>query len=79
MVIYHWWYSRYRSSFTAEQKMLQLCSLNVDYDFDGKYLCSMHCMEWFFSIGANNKYEFAKGASVGWNVTRESFASNVVE
>jgi hypothetical protein len=28
-------------------------------------------------LGTNNKYEFAKGASIGWNVTRESFMSNV--
>jgi TonB-linked SusC/RagA family outer membrane protein len=51
---------------------------NVDYDFDGKYLVSLYGRRDGSSVlGANNKYEFAKGASVGWNITRESFMSNV--
>ncbi|WP_426064058.1 SusC/RagA family TonB-linked outer membrane protein [Flavobacterium sp. DSP2-3-1] len=51
---------------------------NVDYDFDGKYLVSLYGRRDGSSVlGSNNKYEFAKGASVGWNVTRESFMSNV--
>jgi TonB-linked SusC/RagA family outer membrane protein len=51
---------------------------NIDYDFDGKYLVSLYGRQDGSSVlGTANKYEFAKGASVGWNVTRESFMSNV--
>ena len=51
---------------------------NINYDFDGKYLVSLYGRRDGSSVlGANNKYEFAKGASIGWNVTRESFMSNV--
>jgi TonB-linked SusC/RagA family outer membrane protein len=51
---------------------------NIDYDFDGKYLVSLYGRRDGASVlGANNKYEFAKGASVGWNITRESFMSDV--
>jgi TonB-linked SusC/RagA family outer membrane protein len=51
---------------------------NLDYDFDGKYLVSLYGRRDGSSVlGSNNKYEFAKGASVGWNLTRESFMSNV--
>jgi TonB-linked SusC/RagA family outer membrane protein len=51
---------------------------NLDYDFDGKYLVALYGRRDGSSVlGSNNKYEFAKGASVGWNITRESFMSNV--
>lgn len=51
---------------------------NLDYDFDGKYLVSLYARRDGSSLlGSNNKYEFAKGASVGWNVTKESFMSDV--
>jgi TonB-linked SusC/RagA family outer membrane protein len=51
---------------------------NIDYDFDGKYLVSLYGRRDGSSLlGKNNKYEFAKGASIGWNLTKESFMSNV--
>jgi TonB-linked SusC/RagA family outer membrane protein len=51
---------------------------NLDYDFDGKYLVSLYARRDGSSVlGSNNKYEFAKGASVGWNITQESFMSNI--
>ena len=50
---------------------------NIDYDFNNKYLVSLYGRRDGSSVlGTNNKYEFAKGASVGWNVTEESFMSN---
>lgn len=51
---------------------------NIDYDFDGKYLVSLYGRRDGSSVlGKNDKYEFAKGASVGWNVTKEEFMKNV--
>ncbi len=51
---------------------------NIDYDFDGKYLVSLYGRRDGSSVlGKNNKYEFAKGASIGWNVTKESFMSSL--
>ena len=51
---------------------------DIDYDFDGKYLVSLYGRRDGSSLlGKNNKYEFAKGASIGWNLTKESFMSNV--
>jgi TonB-linked SusC/RagA family outer membrane protein len=51
---------------------------NIDYDYEGKYLVSLYGRSDGSSVlGKNNKYEFAKGASVGWNVTKEEFMKNV--
>lgn len=51
---------------------------NIDYDFDSKYLVSLYGRRDGSSVlGTNNKYSFAKGISLGWNVTSESFMSNV--
>lgn len=51
---------------------------NVDYDYDGKYLVSLYGRRDGSSVlGKNNKYEFAKGASVGWNISKEGFMENV--
>ena len=51
---------------------------NIDYDYDGKYLVSLYGRRDGSSVlGKNNKYEFAKGASVGWNVTKEGFMKDV--
>ena len=51
---------------------------NIDYDFDGKYLVSLYGRRDGSSVlGKNNKYEFAKGASVGWNITKEGFMKDV--
>lgn len=51
---------------------------NVDYDYDGKYLVSLYGRRDGSSVlGKNNKFEFAKGASVGWNVTKEEFMKNL--
>lgn len=51
---------------------------NIDYDFDGKYLVSLYGRRDGSSVlGSNNKYEFAKGISLGWNVTSEAFMSDV--
>jgi len=51
---------------------------NIDYDFDNKYLVSVYGRQDGSSVlGTENKYAFAKGASLGWNITQESFMSNV--
>ena len=51
---------------------------NIDYDYEGKYLVSLYGRRDGSSVlGKNNKYEFAKGASVGWNVTKEGFMNDV--
>ena len=51
---------------------------NIDYDYDGKYLVSLYGRRDGSSVlGVNDKYELAKGVSVGWNITREGFMQNV--
>ena len=51
---------------------------NIDYDFNSKYLISIYARKDGSSVlGTANKFAFAKGASIGWNVTSESFMSNV--
>jgi len=51
---------------------------NIDYDYDGKYLVSIYGRSDGSSLlGKNDKYEFAKGASVGWNITKEGFMKDV--
>jgi hypothetical protein len=59
---------------TENGKSYYQCFGNIDYDFDGKYLSLYGRRDGASVLGTNNKYEFAKGASIGWNVTRESFA-----
>jgi TonB-linked SusC/RagA family outer membrane protein len=51
---------------------------NIDYDFNNKYLISVYGRRDGSSVlGLLDKYSFAKGASVGWNISGESFMSNV--
>ena len=51
---------------------------NLDYDYKGKYLVSLYGRRDGSSVlGANNKYEFAKGASIGWVATNEEFLSDI--
>ena len=52
--------------------------VSIDYDYDNKYLLAVYGRRDGSSVlGTNNKYSYAKGASIGWNVTRESFMSDV--
>ena len=47
---------------------------NLDYDYKSKYLLSVYGREdWSSLLGLNNRHVFAKGASVGWIVTKEDF------
>ena len=47
---------------------------NVDYDFKEKYLLSLYGRRDGSSrLGEMDRWEFAKGASVGWNLTKEDF------
>jgi TonB-linked SusC/RagA family outer membrane protein len=47
---------------------------NIDYDYKNKYIISLYGRRDGSSLlGANNKYEFAKGISVGWALSEESF------
>ncbi|WP_296149822.1 SusC/RagA family TonB-linked outer membrane protein, partial [uncultured Flavobacterium sp.] len=49
---------------------------NVDYDYKGRYLLSLYGRRDGSSLmGENDHWEFAKGASVGWNITKEDFFS----
>ena len=61
------------STSRIENATLSLFS-NIDYDYEGKYLLSLYGRRDGSSVlGKNNKYEYAKGFSVGWNVTKEGF------
>ncbi|WP_318641060.1 SusC/RagA family TonB-linked outer membrane protein [Flavobacterium ardleyense] len=47
---------------------------NIDYDFKERYLLSLYARRDGSSrIGENNRWSVAKGASVGWNITKEDF------
>lgn len=51
---------------------------NIDYDYDGKYLVSLYGRnDGSSQLGKNDRYSFSKGASVGWNITKEGFMKNV--
>ena len=47
---------------------------SLDYDFKGKYLVSANFRrDGSSTLGANNRWENAKGASIGWVITKENF------
>ncbi len=47
---------------------------NVNYDFKERYLVSLYGRRDGSSrLGENDRWEFAKGASLGWNITKEDF------
>lgn len=51
---------------------------SVDYDFNNKYLISLYGRQDGNSVlGINDKYSFAKGISLGWNVTEEDFMKDL--
>ncbi len=51
---------------------------SVDYDFNNKYLISLYGRRDGSSVlGVNDKYSFAKGVSLGWNVTEEDFMKDI--
>jgi TonB-linked SusC/RagA family outer membrane protein len=51
---------------------------NINYDFSDKYLFSVYGRYDGASVlGANNKWEFAKGASLGWALSEEEFMKDV--
>jgi TonB-linked SusC/RagA family outer membrane protein len=47
---------------------------NVDYDYNGKYLLSADFRrDGSSSLGVNNRWENAKGGSIGWMLSKEDF------
>lgn len=47
---------------------------NVDYDFKERYLVSLYGRrDGASQLGENNRWANAKGASIGWNLTKEDF------
>ena len=63
---------------TASSTRTQLATIsyfaNVDYDFKERYLVSLYGRrDGSSSLGENNRWANAKGASIGWNITKEDF------
>ena len=47
---------------------------NIDYDFKERYLLSLYGRrDGSSQLGENNRWANAKGASIGWNITKEDF------
>jgi TonB-linked SusC/RagA family outer membrane protein len=47
---------------------------NIDYDYAGKYLATFNMRkDWSSLLGPTNNSAVAKGASIGWIVSKESF------
>ncbi len=63
---------------TISDLKIQSLFSRINYDYLGKYLLSINARyDGASNLGENNKFGFFPGVSVGWNIDKENFFSNI--